>query len=154
MVTHVSILSHKRVCCETLGDKSNGSTINGQVHLVNADGVISRPSEALDTDEDTETFLERGCSGDEEFGLGGKDDAIGNDESDEDTDTCLETGCSGDEELVLGGKDIGEAIHTDETYHVDAEEDSSLEYHEVECLELASTKNSAISLDAENLYSL
>ena len=44
----VSILSHERVCCETLGEESNGSTINGQVHLDNANGVISRPSEALD----------------------------------------------------------------------------------------------------------
>ena len=35
------------VRCETLGEESNGSTINGQVHLDNADGVISRPSEAL-----------------------------------------------------------------------------------------------------------
>ena len=31
-------LSHERVCvcCETLGEESNGSTINGQVHLDNA----------------------------------------------------------------------------------------------------------------------
>ena len=27
------------VCCETLGEESNGSTINGQVHLDNANGV-------------------------------------------------------------------------------------------------------------------
>ena len=47
--THVSILCHERVCvcCESLGEESNGSTINGQVHLDNANGVISRPSEAL-----------------------------------------------------------------------------------------------------------